>query len=145
MIDVNFHGYRFTLPVPYTGMEAPNGGGVYAVMVTNALWMPSSMQPIYFGQTDRFYDRHVARQHLGYSRWMAHPGALYGLFISYHAMPREEKGAREFVESVLVSHYRPECNWIPREFDHMNTTQSPTGTVQEMQLPGHGLPEPGKH
>ena len=144
MADINFHGYRFTAPVPYTGMEAPQGGGVYAIMVTNALWMPSSMQPIYFGQTDSYYARHVARQHLGYSRWMAHPGALFGLFIGYHTMPREQKSAREYVESLLVSYYRPECNWIPREYDRADSLETQSGGVQEMQLPGHGLPEPSK-
>jgi hypothetical protein len=139
MSSINYHGYHFSSPVPYRGVETPRGGGVYAIQVPNALWTPTTLQPIYFGQTHDFYERHVREQHPAFVRWVGHPGSMNGLFISFYPMPYANQSEREFTESVLVSYYRPTCNWSQRDYDRWMTLGGLFETSQDREEPALGL------
>jgi hypothetical protein len=110
MNPINYIGYSFSSPAPYWSPAVPAGGGVYAIQVPNLMWGPMTVQPIYFGQTSNFFDRHYQNHHEAFARWTAYPGSLRGMFISFFAMPHANQREREFVEGKLISYYRPVCN-----------------------------------
>ena len=110
MKSINYSNYSFSSPAPYWSPSVPVGGGVYAIQVPNPIWAPMTVQPIYFGQAGNFFDRHYQNQHELLSQWTSYPGSLRGLFISFLSMPYANQAEREFVESILISYYRPVCN-----------------------------------
>ena len=115
MKSISYRGLLFSHPTSYWDENLhsylPDSPGVYAIQVGNALELPWPLEPIYFGETHSFRDRHVRNHHEGISRWLAHPAAAEGLLISYCEMPDSSKAVREYMEGLLISHYKPVCNF----------------------------------
>ena len=114
MKSISYRGVLFSHPMSYWdgNLHAylPDSPGVYAIQVGNALELPWPLEPIYFGETHSFRDRHVRNHHEGIARWLAHPVAAEGLLISYCEMPDSSKAVREYMEGLLIAHYMPVCN-----------------------------------
>jgi len=107
----SYCGLEFSRPLSYwdANLHAylPDVAGIYAIQVNGG---SSPLTPIYFGETTSIRDCHVRNHHEAIPRWLALPAAAEGLLISYSEMPNSSKAVREYLEGVLIHHYRPVCN-----------------------------------
>ena len=111
MRSISYRGLLFSAPTSYWDANLyaylPDTPGIYAIQVPCGLL---SVEPIYFGETGSFRDCHARNHHEAIPRWRAHPSAAEGLFISYFEMPDASQAVREYMQSLLIQHYRPVCN-----------------------------------
>ena len=76
----------------------------------NANWTPCPFEPIYFGETHDLSEHVVAASHRAFARWIAHPRAGTGLFVSYAAIPCTSEKALRSIVAQLVLTYRTVAN-----------------------------------
>jgi hypothetical protein len=118
MRSISYRGLLFSQPTSYWDVNLyaylPDTSGIYAIQVPNGL---QSLEPIYFGETHSFRDSHVRNHHEGIPRWLAHPSAAEGLLISYFEMPDASQAVREYMQSLLIQHYKPACNLAAQGHD----------------------------
>jgi hypothetical protein len=100
----------FSAPMPFAKAAAPNCAGIYAVQVVNATWTPCPFEPIYFGSAIDLSEEVVAVTHRAFARWIAHPRAGTGLFVSYAALPCTSEPVLRNVVGALVATYRLQAN-----------------------------------
>lgn len=111
MHSPSYCGVEFSHPLSYwdANLHAylPDVAGIYAIQVGGGA---SPLIPVYFGEATSIRDCHVRNHHEAIPRWLAHPAAGEGLLISYSEMPNSSTAVREYLEGVLIHHYRPVCN-----------------------------------
>lgn len=107
---VRYGGWLFSAPAAFTGASGPDCPGLYAVQVVNTTWTPCPFEPIYFGHAADLAARAVAATHQAFGRWIAHPRAGTGLFVSYAALPCTPEGVLRNIVVGLVATYRPAAN-----------------------------------
>ena len=107
---VRYGGWMFSAPVPFAEAMPPDCAGLYAVQVVNATWRPCPFEPIYFGAAIDLSEQGIAASHDAFARWIAHPRAGTGLFISYAALPCTSEHALRSIVAALVTSYRPQAN-----------------------------------
>jgi hypothetical protein len=103
---VRYGGWLFAPPSPFATAIAPECAGLYAVQVVNASWTPCPFEPIYFGAAQDLADHVLAATHRSFARWIAHPRAGTGLFVSYAALPCTSETALRSIVASLVNAYR---------------------------------------
>ncbi len=96
----------FSAPSSFATALAPGCAGLYAVQVLNRSWTPCPFEPIYFGHAQNLLGS-VVSSHPAYGRWIAHPRAGTGLYVSYAALPCTGVEALRSVVASLVNSYRP--------------------------------------
>lgn len=107
---VRYGGWLFSVPSPFATAIAPNCAGLYAVQVINASWTPCPFEPIYFGETPDLSEHVIAATHRAFARWIAHPRAGTGLFVSYAALPCTSVRVLRNIVGGLVMTYRTVAN-----------------------------------
>jgi len=107
---VRYGGWLFSAPASLATPSAPTCAGLYAVQVVNPTWTPCPFEPIYFGHAADLAVRAVAATHQAFGRWIAHPRAGTGLFVSYAALPCTSDNVLKNIVAGLVSTYRPAAN-----------------------------------
>lgn len=107
---VRYGGWLFSVPAPFAQAIAPNCAGMYAIQVVNPNWTPCPFEPIYFGHADDLKTRVIAASDRAFARWIAHPRAGTGLFVSYAALPCTSERALAKIAATLVASYRPAAN-----------------------------------
>ena len=107
---VRYGGWLFSVPSPFATAIAPNCAGLYAVQVINASWTPCPFEPIYFGETLDLSEHVIAATHRAFARWIAHPRAGTGLFVSYAALPCTSVSVLRNIVGGLVMTYRTVAN-----------------------------------
>jgi len=107
---VRYGGWLFSVPSPFASAFAPNCAGMYAVQVVNASWTPCPFEPIYFGRSLDLSEHVVAATHRAFARWIAHPRAGTGLFVSYAALPCTSENVLRNIVNGLVMTYRTVAN-----------------------------------
>lgn len=103
---VRYGGWLFGAPSPFATAIAPDCAGLYAVQVLNASWTPCPFEPIHFGASSDLSLHALAASHRAFARWIAHPRAGTGLFVSYAALPCTSERALWNIVAGLVRTYR---------------------------------------
>jgi len=107
---VRYGGWLFSAPASFAGARAPTCAGLYAVQVVNPTWTPCPFEPIYFGHAGSLSAHAIAAAHHAFGRWIAHPRAGTGLFVSYAALPCTSDEVLRNIVVGLVTTYRPAAN-----------------------------------
>ena len=107
---VRYGGWLFSAPASLASAIAPNCAGLYAVQVVNPTWTPSPFEPIYFGHATELVARAMTATHEAFGRWIAHPRAGTGLFVSFAALPCTSDDVLKNIIAGLVATYRPAGN-----------------------------------
>ena len=106
LATVRYGGWLFCAPAPFAMAIAPDCAGLYAVQVLNASWTPCPFEPIQFGASSDLAHFAVAASHRSFARWIAHPRAGTGLFVSYAALPCTSETALASIVAELHRTYR---------------------------------------
>jgi hypothetical protein len=107
---VRYGGWMFSAPAAFTRAVPPSCAGVYAIQVVNPTWTPVPFEPIYFGAAENLAEGTVTPAHRAFGRWIAHPRAGTGLFVSYAAMPCTSSEVLARITLGLIAAYRPAAN-----------------------------------
>ena len=107
---VRYGGWLFSVPSPFASAFAPNCAGLYAVQVVNASWTPCPFEPIFFGLSMDLSEHVIQATHRAFARWIAHPRAGTGLFVSYAALPCTTETVLRNIVGGLVMTYRTVAN-----------------------------------
>ena len=83
---VRYGGWMFSAPASFSTSVAPGCAGLYAIQVLNGTWTPCPFEPIFFGHAQNLLGS-VVTTNQSYGRWIAHPRAGTGLYVSYAALP----------------------------------------------------------
>lgn len=111
--SIRFGNWVFSAPAPVTsndllglgGLESP---GVYAVMTYDARWTPLPYRPLYFGESDRIWNR-ATPSHENYESWKREAGTATP-YRALHDMTGSTRVQRQARESALITHYGTPCN-----------------------------------
>lgn len=106
---VRYGGWMFSAPASLALAIAPGCAGLYAIQVLNSTWTPCPFEPIYFGHAPNLVGS-VATPHPAYGRWIAHPRAGTGLYVSYAALPCTSAEVLRHIVAGLVQSYQPAVN-----------------------------------
>jgi hypothetical protein len=107
---VRYGGWMFSAPAPFVHALPPNCAGLYAVQVLNPAWRPCPFEPIFFGEALDLTGQAVGAAHPAFARWIAHPRAGTGLFVSYAALPCTREDVLHHIVGGLIATYRPAAN-----------------------------------
>ena len=111
--SIRFGDWIFSAPEPVTsnallglgGLESP---GLYVVMAYDARWTPLPYRPLYFGESDKIWNRATA-SHENYESWKREAGTGT-LYRAFHHMTGSTRAQRQARESALIAHFNPPCN-----------------------------------
>jgi hypothetical protein len=103
---VRYGGWMFSAPASFAAAIAPGCAGLYAVQVLNPTWTPCPFEPVFFGHAQNLLGS-VVTTNPAYGRWIAHPRAGTGLYVSYAALPCTSVEALRAIAAALVQSYRP--------------------------------------
>jgi hypothetical protein len=87
------------------GLESP---GLYVVMAYDARWTPLPYRPLYFGESDKIWNR-ATPSHENYESWRGGAGTAT-LYRAFHHMTGSTRTQRQARESALIARYNPPCN-----------------------------------
>ena len=87
------------------GIESP---GLYVVMAYDPWWTPLPYRPLYFGESDKIWNR-ATPSHENYESWKRQAGTAT-LYRAFHHMTESTRGQRQARESALIAHYNTPCN-----------------------------------
>ena len=108
---IRFGDRFFSSPEPLasaglTGLlESP---GLYVVMISDATWQPMPYRPLYFGESDRIWNR-ATSAHENFAGWKREAGTAT-LYRAFHHMTGSTRTQRQAVESALIARYNTPCN-----------------------------------
>jgi hypothetical protein len=111
--SIRFGDCIFSPPEPVTnsallgmgGLESP---GLYVVMAYAPWWTPLPYRPLYFGESDKIWNR-ATPSHENYESWKRDAGTAT-LYRAFHYMTGSTRAERQARESALITHYNPPCN-----------------------------------
>lgn len=107
---VRYGGWLFSAPSSFAAATPPNCAGLYAIQVMNPTWTPCPFEPIYFGFATDLQRQFIGASHPAFGRWIAHPRAGTGLYVSHAALPCTSDDALRSIVNGLVMTYRPAAN-----------------------------------
>ena len=107
---VRYGGWLFSAPSSFALASAPNCAGIYSIQAMNPTWTPCPFEPIYFGFATDLKRELIGPSHPAFGRWIAHPRAGTGLYLSYAALPCTSHSALRHIVAGLVTTYRPAAN-----------------------------------
>jgi hypothetical protein len=105
---VRYGDWEFSAPRLMFKGPVPAKPGLFAIHVRTRHWMKWRFKPIHFGQSSNLY-RKLALDGSGeFVRWLMHPKAGNGLFVSLCFTNAMNKPAREFAVNRLIARYLPD-------------------------------------
>jgi hypothetical protein len=105
---IRYGEFEFTAPRLMFKRPVPAKPGFFAIQIRKRHWMAWQFEPIHFGESSNLYRKLVADAGDEYVRWLMHPSAVDGLFVSICPTTGMNKPAREFAARRLLSQYCPE-------------------------------------
>jgi hypothetical protein len=143
MRSISYRGLLFTQPTSYWDVNLhaylPDTSGIYAIQVPDGHWSSEQLEPIYFGETASFRERHVRNHHDGIPRWLAHRAAPAGLLISYCEMPDSSQAVREYMQGLLIQQFKPVCNLSGQRHERSVSLPELAHVPFDQDLPRRGL------
>lgn len=77
-------------------------------MAYDARWTPLPYRPLYFGESDKIWNR-ATPSHENYESWKREAGTAI-LYRAFHHMTTSSRAQRQARESVLITQYSTPCN-----------------------------------
>ena len=111
--SIRFGDSVFSGPEPVTGNSLLGLGGLqspglYVVMAYDARWTPLPYRPLYFGESDKIWNR-ATPSHENYEIWRREAGTAT-LYRAFHHMTGSSRAQRQARESALITQYSTPCN-----------------------------------
>lgn len=115
---VTYGDWKFSPPKPIFEIPIPPKAGLFAILVRVGpwLWPLPQFEPIFFGEGANLYRRVVADGTGSFVRWLMHPKAVHGLYVSICMTHGLDKAMREGAVSRLLQRYRPDLTRSAEEF-----------------------------
>jgi hypothetical protein len=102
---VEYGGWRFTAPVSMLEAKVPAKPGLFVIQVRERFWAMREFEPIDFGQSANLYRRLMVDGDDCFVRWLMHPRARSGLYVSLMVADIMGAGARKFLQWKLIEQY----------------------------------------
>ena len=113
---IRFGEWEFTAPRLMFKGPVPAKPGLYVIQVRVRRWFSWHFEPIHFGESANLYQRLLVDGGGEFVRWLMHPQAVHGLFVSVCPTTAMQKPAREFAVNRLLARYRPDLTRSAEEF-----------------------------
>ena len=107
--------WEFSAPRLMFKGPVPAKPGLFAIHVRARRWLTRQFQPIHFGESANLYRKLAVDGGGEFVRWLMHPHAVNGLFLSICPTTAMNKPAREFAVNRLLARYRPDLTRSPEE------------------------------
>ena len=105
---IRYGEFEFSAPRLMFKGPVPAKPGLFVIQVRVGHWFSRKYEPIYFGESGNLYQRLLVNGGGEFVRWLMHPQAVHGLFLSLSPTTAMEKAAREFAVGRLLSRYLPD-------------------------------------
>jgi len=102
---VEYGGWRFTAPVSMLEANVPAKPGLFVIQVRKRFWVRREFEPIDFGQSANMYRRLMVDGDDCFVRWLMHPRAKSGLYVSLMVADFMGAAARKFLQWRLIEQY----------------------------------------
>jgi hypothetical protein len=102
---VEYGGWRFTAPVSMLEAKVPAKPGLFVIQVRERFWARREFEPIDFGQSANLYRRLIVDGDDCFVRWLMHPRAKSGLYVSLMVADIMGAAARRFLQWKLIEQY----------------------------------------
>ena len=99
--------WEFSAPRLMFKGPVPARAGLFAIHIRTRHWMKWQFEPIHFGESSNLYRKLAVDGGGDFVRWLMHPEAGNGLFVSLCFTTAMNKPAREFAVNRLLARYRP--------------------------------------
>ena len=106
---VRYGEWEFSAPRLMFKGPVPAKPGLFAIHVRTRHWMNWHFEPIHFGESSNLYRKLAVDGGGDFVRWLMHPEAGNGLFVSLCFTTAMNKPAREFAVKRLLARYRPDA------------------------------------
>ena len=105
---VKYGEWEFSAPRLMFKGPVPAKPGLFAIHVCARRLFARQYVPIHFGESANLYRRLLIDGGGEFVRWLMHPQAVHGLFVSLCPTTGIDKSAREFAANRLLARYRPD-------------------------------------
>jgi hypothetical protein len=105
---VRYGEWEFSAPRLMFKGPVPAKPGLFAIHIRTRRWMKWQFEPIHFGESSNLYRKLAVDGGGDFVRWLMHPDAENGLFVSLCFTTALKKPAREFAANRLLARYRPD-------------------------------------
>ena len=106
--SVKYGEWEFSAPRMMFKAPMPAKSGMFAIHIRTRHWMKWQFEPIHFGESSNLYRKLAVDGGGEFVRWLMHPEAINGLFVSLCLTTAMNKPAREFAVNRLLARYRPD-------------------------------------
>ncbi|MEO8346921.1 MAG: hypothetical protein ABI607_14615 [Betaproteobacteria bacterium] len=106
--SIKFGEWEFSAPRLMFKGPLPAKAGLFAIHVRVRSWFSRQYEPIHFGESSNLYRKLAVDSGDEFVRWLMHPQAVYGLFVSICPTAGMHKPAREFATRRLLARYLPD-------------------------------------
>lgn len=110
---IKYGEWEFSAPRLMFKGPVPAKPGLYAIHVRHRHWFTKQFEPIHFGESANLYRRLLVDGGGECVRWLMHPQAVHGLFVSLCPTTTMDQWAREFAVNRLLARYRPDLTRSP--------------------------------
>ena len=105
---IKYAEWEFSAPRLMFKGPVPAKPGLFAIHVRMRHWMKWHFVPIHFGESANLYQQLAVDGGDEFVRWLMHPQAVHGLFLSLCPTTAMDKSTREFAVNRLLARYRPD-------------------------------------
>ena len=105
---IKYGDWEFSSPRLMFKAPVPAKAGLFVIHVRMRSWFARQYEPIHFGESGNLYRKLSVDGGGEFVRWLMHPNAVYGLFVSICPTTGMNKPAREFAANRLLARYRPD-------------------------------------
>jgi hypothetical protein len=112
---IKYGDWEFTAPRLMFKAPIPAKAGLFVIHVRRQSWFKRQYEPIHFGESANLYRKLAVDGSGEFVRWLMHPQAVYGLFVSVCTTSGMNKPAREFAANRLLARYLPRLTRSPEE------------------------------
>jgi hypothetical protein len=105
---IKYGEWEFSAPRLMFKGPVPAKPGLFAIHVCVRRWFERRYEPIHFGESANLYRQLLIDGGGEFVRWLMHPEAVNGLFVSLCPTTAMDKSARVFAANRLLARYRPD-------------------------------------
>ena len=102
---IGYGGWSFTAPVSMLEAKVPAKPGLFVIQVRERFWARREFEPIDFGESENLYQRLMVDGDDCFLRWLMHPRARHGLYVSLLTADIMGRAARKFLQWKLIEQY----------------------------------------
>ena len=112
---IRYGDWEFSAPRLMFKASVPATAGLYVIQVRVRRWFAWHYEPIHFGESANLYRQLLVDGGGEFVRWLMHPQAGNGLFVSLCPTTAMQQSAREFAVNRLLARYRPDLTRSPEQ------------------------------